>query len=69
MNVENQPLVEPSKIFLPSTHLKLGLKKNCVKVMNQGQAAFTYLQETFPRLSEAQSEVFSNKKNFTVVFG
>jgi len=43
MNVENQPLVEPSKILLPSMHLKLGLKKNFVKAMHQGEAAFTYL--------------------------
>jgi len=28
LNVENQPLVELSKILLPSMHLKLGLKKN-----------------------------------------
>jgi hypothetical protein len=27
MNVENQPLVEPSKILLPSMHLRLGLIK------------------------------------------
>jgi len=43
MNVENQPLVEPSKILLPSMHLKLGLMKHSVKVMNQEEAAFTYL--------------------------
>ena len=43
MNVENQPLVEPSKILLPSMHLKLGLMKKFVKAMNQGEAAFTYL--------------------------
>ena len=43
MNVENQPLVELSKIFLPSMHLKLGLMKNFVKAINQGEAAFTYL--------------------------
>jgi hypothetical protein len=54
MNVENQPLVEPSKILLPSMHLKLGLMKNFVKVMNQEEAAFTYLREEFPRLSEAK---------------
>ena len=35
MNVDNQPLVEPSKILLPSMHLKLGLMKNFVKAMNQ----------------------------------
>jgi hypothetical protein len=43
MNVENQPLVEPSKILLPSMHLKFGLIKNFVKAMNQEEAAFTYL--------------------------
>jgi hypothetical protein len=43
MNVENQTLVEPSKILLTSMHLKLGLVKNFVKAMNQEEAAFTYL--------------------------
>jgi len=42
MNVENQPLVEPSKILLPSMHLKLDLMKNFVKTMNNEEAAFTY---------------------------
>jgi len=54
MNVENQQLVEPSKILLPSIHLKLGLLKNFVKAMNQGEAAFTYWWEKLPRLSEAK---------------
>jgi len=54
MNVENQPLVEPSKILLPPMHLKLGLMKNFVKAMNQEESAFTYLREEFPRLSEAK---------------
>jgi len=54
MNAENQPLEEPSKILLPSMHLKRGLMKNFVKAMNQEEAAFTYLQEKFPRLSEAK---------------
>jgi len=43
MNVENQPLVELSKILFSSMHLKLGLVKKFVKAMNQGEAAFTYL--------------------------
>jgi len=43
MDVESQPLVEPSTILLPSMHLKLGLMKNVVKAMNQEEAAFTYL--------------------------
>jgi hypothetical protein len=42
MNVENQPLEELSKILLPSMHLKLRIKKNFVKAMNQEEAAFTY---------------------------
>jgi len=41
MNVENQPLLEPSKMLLTSMHLKLGLMKNSVKAMNQEEAAFT----------------------------
>jgi len=53
MNVENKPLVELSKILLPSMHLKLGLMKNFVKAMNQEEDAFPYL-EKFPRLSEAK---------------
>ena len=51
--MENQPLVEPSQILLPSMHLKLRLLKNFVNVMNQ-EAAFNYLWEKFPRLSEAK---------------
>jgi hypothetical protein len=47
MNVENQPLVELSKILLPSMYLKLGLMKNFVKAMNQEEAAFTY-EKSFP---------------------
>ena len=43
MNVENQSLVEPSKILLPSMNLKLGLMKKFVKAMNQRETAFTYL--------------------------
>jgi len=54
MNVENQPLMEPSRILLPPMLLKLDLMKNLVKTMNQEEAAFTYLQENFPRVSEAK---------------
>ena len=49
MNVENQPLVEPSKILLPAMHLKLGLMKNSVKAMNQEEAAFTYFTRKVPQ--------------------
>jgi len=52
MNMENQSLVEPNKILLPSMHLKFGMMKNVVKAMNQEEDAFNYLREKFPRLSE-----------------
>jgi hypothetical protein len=39
MNVENQPLMEPSKILLLSIHLNLGLMENFVNVVNQEKAA------------------------------
>ena len=51
MNMENQPLVEPSIILLPSVRLKPGLMKNFVKAMNQEEAV---LWENFSRLSEAK---------------
>jgi hypothetical protein len=54
MNVENQPLVEPSKILLPSIHLNHGLMKNVLKTMNQEESSFTYLRAKFPKLSEAK---------------
>jgi len=54
MNVENQPLVELCKILLSSMYLKFGLMKNFVKALNREEAAFTYVWEKFPRLSEAK---------------
>jgi hypothetical protein len=54
MNVENQPLVDPIKILLPTMHLNLGLMKNFLKAKNQEEATFNYLREKFPRLSEAK---------------
>jgi hypothetical protein len=54
MNVENQPLVDPRKLLFPSMHLNVGLMKDFVKAMNQEEAAFTYLREKFPGLSEAK---------------
>jgi len=52
-NVAHQPLVEPSKIFLP-LHIKLGLMKNFVKAMNKEGAGFCYLRQMFPRISDAK---------------
>jgi len=47
MNVENQPLVEPSKI-LSSMHLKLGLMKNFVKVVNQEELPLLTYERSSP---------------------
>ena len=57
MNVENQPLVEPSKILLPLMHLKLGLMKNFVKALNQEKVGFTYLfMRKFPQTKWRKTE-------------
>ena len=53
-NVKYTSLVEASKILLPSLHIKLGLMKNFVKAMNQDGAAFKYICNKFPVLSQAK---------------
>jgi hypothetical protein len=40
--------------LLLSMYLKLGLMKNFVKAMNQEEAAFSFLWEKVPRVSEAK---------------
>jgi len=54
MNVENQPLVEPSKILLPSMHFKLGLIKKLCKGLETKTSRLYFLREMFSRLSEAK---------------
>ena len=46
--MENQPLVEQSKILLPTMNLKLGLMKNFVKAMNQEEAALLVYEKGSP---------------------
>ncbi|XP_061419594.1 uncharacterized protein LOC133349820 isoform X1 [Lethenteron reissneri] len=53
-SVQHPPLVESRKILLPPFHIKLGLIKNFVKAIDKTQAAFKYIREKFPRLSEAK---------------
>lgn len=53
-NDENHPLVNPQNVLLPPLHIKLGLMKNFVKAMNKNGAAFQYLRQKFPRLSDAK---------------
>jgi hypothetical protein len=44
----------PQKVYLPLLHIKLGLIKNFVKVMDHDGQGFLYLQRKFPRISDAK---------------
>ena len=58
-NLKYTPLVEASKILLPPLHIKNGLMKNFVKAMNQNGAAFKYIYNKFPVLSQEKvKEIF-----------
>ncbi|KAF2349512.1 hypothetical protein FHG87_019733 [Trinorchestia longiramus] len=52
--VQENPLVDMNKVFLPAFHIKLGLMKNSVKVMDKNGAAFQHLCTLFPALSSAR---------------
>ena len=54
-NVMWEPLVDPRIALMPPLHIKLGLMKQFVKALNQESAAFKYLLEFFPKLSEAKN--------------
>ena len=49
-------LGEWHKTLLPPPHIKLGLMKNFVKVMDRIGSVFEYLAEIFPRLSQTKSK-------------
>ena len=51
-NVKNIPLINPKKVLLPPLHIELGLIKQFVKALDKDGAAFKYLQNLFPELSE-----------------
>lgn len=53
-NVLRPNLVDKNKVYLPSLHIKLGLMKNFVKVLDKEDNAFKYLKKKFPRLSDAK---------------
>lgn len=48
------PLVDAQKVLLPPLHIKLGLMKTFVKNLDRNGAAFQYLAEKFPEISEAK---------------
>jgi len=53
-NVKHHSLVASSRNLLPTLLNKLGLMKNFVKAMDRNVAAFLYLRQNFPLLSDAK---------------
>ncbi|XP_061412718.1 uncharacterized protein LOC133345765 [Lethenteron reissneri] len=53
-NVKWEPLVDPQKVLMPPLHIKLGLMKQFVRAVDKESATFKYLQDFFPKLSEAK---------------
>ena len=53
-NISNVPLVDKHHVLLPPLHIKLGLIKQLVKALDRESAAFRYLIQKFPKLSEAK---------------
>lgn len=53
-NIAHPPLVDPTKIYLPPLHIKLGLMKNFVKGMDKNGEGFEYIRQKFPKISDAK---------------
>jgi len=53
-SVKTEPLVESQRVLLPPLHIKLGLMKAFVKAIDHSGAAFQYLCDKFPQISEAK---------------
>ena len=53
-NIKWDPLIDPSKILMSPLHIKLGLIKQFVKALDKNSDAFKYLQNCFPKISEAK---------------
>jgi len=52
--VRNRPQGDNDKNLFPLLGIKLGLKKNFLKVMNKYCMGFEYLKEKFPEFSNAK---------------
>ena len=53
-NVANRELVKRENIIFPPLHIKLGLMKQFVKKLPRDGSAFQFLQQRFPKLSDAK---------------
>lgn len=56
-NVKWKPLVDPQKVLMPPLHITLGLMKQFVTGLDKESAAFRYLHNFFPKLSETKVKV------------
>ena len=46
--------MDPRKVLMPPLHIKLGLMKQFGTALDKESAAFEYLRDFFPKLSEAK---------------
>lgn len=53
-HIQHEPLVNPHKVLFPPRHIKLGVMKQFVIVVDKESAAFKHLQDLFPKLSGAK---------------
>lgn len=54
LSVENEPLIPKDRVLMPPLHIKLGLFKNFVKALEKDSAAFEFLANMFPAISEGK---------------
>ena len=54
LNVFRQPLLDPNKVLLPPLHIKIGLVKQFVKVLDFGGETFQEIHLMFPKLFQAK---------------
>ena len=55
-SVIHEALVPRGKILLPPLHIKLGLSKQLVKVLDPSSAAVHRIRKMFPHLSDAKAK-------------
>jgi hypothetical protein len=51
-NVKNSPLLKFVKVFLSPLHIKLGIMKKFLEVLDKGGEDFLYLRIKFPNRSD-----------------
>jgi hypothetical protein len=53
-NVLAKSLIDREQVILPALHIKLGIMKQFVKALDKNGECFKYLQNKFPKLSDAK---------------